>query len=693
MGCRFLPIVILILLAASAGSSAYDGAGKTDHSGNDLQGIIAFYGIYHDVNKLLLHVSNVAMFGDAGGDPRAPSAEWPAGAGIEYLYAAGLWVGGVVMRDDKPDTCVTAAVFQGEFRPKADDRDMVYAAFEGMSGGGRLIDDDGDGAVDEDNLDGYDNDSDGLIDEDFAAISQQMFTSAFFDTSVIMNQARTEDFHKPLNLAVRQESYAWTTPQIEDFIGIEYRVSNCGELPVEKAYIGFMVDADIGPARGIPGYYLDDMVSYVDTVVTRTELTHLGEIITTDYHITMGYMYDYKGGNDGQVPGYIGIMFLGHTTDPAGTMAPEQVEIHSFRRWSGGALDPENDRERYRYMKGISDHAKTIDPPTDKEKDYRFLVSAGPFISIPAGSTLVFQVAFVMGDPFADLIDNAANALKVYNGGTVRTVQGDQYHLHWLGPSPPPPPGQQLLPGDGKVIIEWDDYSERVPDPLQQTYDFAGYRIWKANGWRRESEVPSSGQWMLLADISKTDLFRYDTGLMDVGKYRYVDEYVHNGLPYWYAVTAYDDGTAEMTLDPVTGQRVPVPRYGSYAQSMQLVYPRSTPARVCGRVRVVPNPYPGLHERAKRTGRAIGDMVEYERDPSGRRVRFLNLPRRSTVRIYTLAGDLVWMGYFEDPTDASREPPGWNLVTRNNQEAVSGLYILHVDSPRGSELTRFVIVR
>jgi hypothetical protein len=635
----------------------------------------------------------MALFGDGGDDPYAPSAEWPAGTGIDYLYAAGLWVGGVVIRDGKPDTCVTAAVFQGEFRPKADDRDMVYVGFEGMAGGGRLIDDDGDNEIDEDHLDGYDNDLDGLVDEDFAAVSQQMFTSVFFDTSTIMNESRTEDFHEPLNLTVRQESYAWTNPQLEDFVGVEYRVTNSGDIPIEKAYIGFMVDADIGPARGTYGYYLDDMVSYVDTVLSRRELNPQGETVMSDYHLTIGYMYDYPGGNDGDVPGYIGIMFLGHTTDPDGHMAPEGVEIHSFRRWSGGIHDPQNDKERYRYMKGLSDHAKTIDPPTKKEKDYRFLVSAGPFSSIPAGSTMVFQVAFVMGNPFADFIENATNAQRVYNGGQIKTVQGEARHLHWLGPSPPPPPKQRLIPGDGKVIIEWDDYSERVPDPLQQVFDFAGYRIWKATGWRHESEVPTSGQWMLLADISKADLFKYDTGLMDVGKYRHVDEHVHNGLPYWYAVTAYDDGTAEMILDPVTGQQVPVPRYGSYAQSMQLVYPRSTPARVTGRVRVVPNPYPGLHEPAKRTGRAIGDMAEFERDPSGRRVRFVNLPRRSTVRIYTLAGDLVWLGYFDNPADPSGEPPGWNLVTRNQQEAVSGVYILHVESPQGSEITRFVIVR
>ncbi len=55
---------------------------------------------------------------------------------------------------------------------------FVSLAQEGMSGGQRgfsaQADDDGDGLVDEDPLDGLDNDGDGLIDEDYAAISDAM---------------------------------------------------------------------------------------------------------------------------------------------------------------------------------------------------------------------------------------------------------------------------------------------------------------------------------------------------------------------------------------------------------------------------------------------------------------------------------------------------------------------------------------
>jgi hypothetical protein len=682
-----------MLLVASAAYAYYEGV-PPEHRSPHAQRIVRFTGWYHNVNKLLLHTSNMGFFGDWNSDTTAPSGEWPAGSGIEYLFAAGLWVGGVVFDESgRPDTLVSAAVYQLEFYPKADARDIIYEAAEGQQGGGRMEDDDNDGLVDEDFLDGYDNDGDGLIDEDFSAISQQMFTSLFYDTTTVMNTNRTEDFHVPLNLEVRQESYAWTSPAVEDFVGVEYKVKNMGDSTIYKAYVAFMIDGDIGPIRQVPQAYTDDMAAFIDTTVSRTELDASGREVTKDYHLTLGYMYDFEGGEDGEVPGYIGIMFLGHTTDDEGELAPENVEIHMFRSWSSGEQDPENDKERYRYMRGVSDVVQTIDPPTTRPQDYRFLVSAGPFAEIRPGSTLVFQCAFVAGAPFDAFIDNATNAQRVYNGGMV----GLKF-LHWLGSSPPPPPKQRVIAGDGKVILEWDDYSETTPDPLLGLFDFAGYRIWKAVGWRHESEVPSADQWQLIAHFNKTDLSRIDTGLLGIGKYRYVDDFVHNGLPYWYAVTAFDDGSAEKVRS-ATGEIDSIPRYGSYSQAMQLVYPRSTPSRMTGKVRIVPNPYPwnpsnpAVPEYLRESGRAIGDLAEYERDPSGRRVRFLNLPRRSMVRVYSLAGDLVWSRFFEDPTDVSGEPPGWNLVSRNNQEIVSGIYIVHVESPLGSETTKLIVVR
>jgi hypothetical protein len=136
----------------------------------------------HNVGELQMHVGNWGVFGSRPGSgtpySEAPSAQWPAGSAIEYLFTAGLWVG--ALKAGVP--AVSTAAFEqsvGEFFPLQDIRDIMYIASEGTRGGNRLpsrtADDDRDGAMDEDWFNGYDEDGDGQIDEDFAAVSKQMF--------------------------------------------------------------------------------------------------------------------------------------------------------------------------------------------------------------------------------------------------------------------------------------------------------------------------------------------------------------------------------------------------------------------------------------------------------------------------------------------------------------------------------------
>lgn len=84
---------------------------------------------------------------------------------------------------------------------------------------------------------------------------------------------------------------------------------------------------------------------------------------------------------------------------------------------------------------------------------------------------------------------------------------------------------------------------------------------------------------------------------------------------------------------------------------------------------------------------------------------FANLPRsRNTINVYTLAGDLVET----IEHDGSRDCPGgdefsdcggsafWNLVSRNGQEVVSGIYLYSVesaDSRFDRVVGRFAVVR
>ncbi|NNE43953.1 MAG: hypothetical protein HKN12_07075 [Gemmatimonadetes bacterium] len=707
---------VLALVAATAAPVA---ARHAPPAGGPPFRIDEFSGWFHGAGNLLLHISNRGLFGTNNADETFPSAEWPAGTREDYLYAAGLWVGGVLRRGGDPDTLCTSGLFQfGEWANRNPNEgcgtplEGICRTFEGAPSGLRRFDDDADGLVDEDPLDGRDNDGDGRTDEDFAGISQEMFRTVYYDTSTFRNDfvVNDADRHTPLGLQVIQESYQWTDPQFDDFVGIEFRVKNISEQidpvgwDVESAYIGFMVDGDIGlKARDLPRH-LDDAAKFasIDTMVPNP-----AGGAPIPIQLTMGYMYDEigtAGDAADDVPGFIGAMFLGHTVDTVSAdieeaLAPRAVGIHAFRVFTGNGGDPRDDLDRYRFLRGEFDTAQSIGAGSTKPEDWRFLISAGPFHRIPPGSTLTFQVAFVCGNmvdganPETGLPErvpdftNPIAAQRVYNG----FVDTDGERVNWATSSPPPPPNLRVTPGDRHVVLEWDDFPERVADPLTKQFDFAGYQVWKAEGWRRESTIPDDTMWRLIADYDSTELSKVDSGLTGIGKYRFVDSRALNGFWYWYAVSAYDRGTFvpvvnESVFPPdTTYRRTEAPKFGKFSQNMVRVMPRTTPAQTLDDVYVVPNPYREA---------AHWDLAETAFEPTGRRIKFFNLPDRATIRIFTLAGDHIVTLDHDDRHAPLAGQTSWNLVSKNDQDTVSGIYLYQVSAPSGRRTTgKFVVIR
>jgi hypothetical protein len=205
---------------------------------------------------------------------------------------------------------------------------------------------------------------------------------------------------------IRQESYQWEEDRFDDFVGIQFIITNIGDEVLEDLYIGFFADCDAG-SRTTDNYYEDDATG-------RTFLpgrcTDLGPV-----QIDIAYTYDADGDN-GQTPGYFGVMFLGHTTDPTGETAPRRVGISTYANFSGSQSfeeggDPTNDFERYELLS-----QQTIERDAVVPRDYRMLMSAGPFLELPPESTLTFQTAFTIGAGLQGLISNAANAQLTYDG-------------------------------------------------------------------------------------------------------------------------------------------------------------------------------------------------------------------------------------------------------------------------------------
>ena len=80
-----------------------------------------------------------------------------------------------------------------------------------------------------------------------------------------------------------------------------------------------------------------------------------------------------------------------------------------------------------------------------------------------------------------------------------------------------------------------------------------------------------------------------------------------------------------------------------------------------------------------------------ERTTSTKVLRFVNLPDRAIIRIYSVSGVLVNVLTHNDPAGGGEEI--WNLRNRNNQYVASGVYFYHVETPDGrTKIGRFTVV-
>lgn len=102
------------------------------------------------------------------------------------------------------------------------------------------------------------------------------------------------------------------------------------------------------------------------------------------------------------------------------------------------------------------------------------------------------------------------------------------------------------------------------------------------------------------------------------------------------------------------------------------------------RIKVVPNPY-------------IGAAIWEPKNPFStgrgeREIHFTHLPMQCTIRIYTIAGELVKTiehnGAFNDGTEK------WDMLTKDNLDISYGIYIYHIDAPEiGEKVGKFTVIK
>lgn len=162
-----------------------------------------------------------------------------------------------------------------------------------------------------------------------------------------------------------------------------------------------------------------------------------------------------------------------------------------------------------------------------------------------------------------------------------------------------------------------------------------------------------------------------------------------NGFTYYYAVTTFDRGfniqSSRQGLEKFDSCELPDPDVpgSSYlcADSMTVLALDLGAQDKLERIYAVPNPY--------RSGGSRLTTTNYHNFPD-ELVRFVNVPSRAKLRVYTISGDLVWEIQRMDETTGNVE---WGLVNRSGEEVGSGVYIYRVESDIGSMYGRLVVIR
>jgi hypothetical protein len=217
---------------------------------------------------------------------------------------------------------------------------------------------------------------------------------------------------------------------------------------------------------------------------------------------------------------------------------------------------------------------------------------------------------------------------------------------------------------------------------------------WTREGYNRENEYYEADQWAqnLIQRVAERDTVIGDENVT-YGVYEITIDNLNPAVPLFLSVTAFDFGNYELGLEPLESPPAGNSRYAQPIHSSDVVLDSGL------RVSVYPNPYKAfyLDNDGRRTtyydegyeGRSVVDFVEQDR-----RIHFINLPDTATITIYSLDGDLIRRINHPDPfLTTYSSAVGWDLITRNTQAVVSGIYIWKVDSKLGSQTGKLVIIK
>jgi len=493
----------------------------------------------------------------------------------------------------------------------------------------------------------------------------------------------------------------WSLPKYDDFILVRCRLTNTDDVPFENFYYARMVSPE-GPANPLGAVYdveylwddeISEEVGFIFYDDTSWPPESKGD--SAIYNIQPGtltgdrgdpgnieiqnsrnrklynpFLYSFSFYPEALTPNKYGEQKVWRNIVYRASDAPETDRYpghQALSTWSGlvGFLEREQPKVSWRAAHRIyteGDRAGSL-----WERSPRYVYGIGPY-DIAPGESIEWIEVFLAGQMDRDISmlgDTTATLHFVEDGlvnmkenwANAKVIINNEFMVP--GDIPPPTPADAPLlgndvelmvdPGSGEVngieeagvYLYWPPVHQNYIDPLTGEADFAGYRIYRSN-------IDVEGPWELVNSVSVEEADAF----IDDNRLRFFQP-AEISIPYRYAVTSFDvygneSAKTGYTLDGVAAQAFPTNNLDA--------------------VMVVPNPFrqeSGFADRAER-----------------KRLAFLNIPEECTIRIYTLALDLVRTIEHDgggESTWGSREGKDY-LLTDFAMNISPGIYVYHIES-------------
>lgn len=324
-------------------------------------------------------------------------------------------------------------------------------------------------------------------------------------------------------------------------------------------------------------------------------------------------------------------------------------------------------------------------------------------------------------DPFTGLQDFEGYRVYLSSDGVNHTVVGSFDKIDWKPyvykfstgqwvPSPTPPLSYEQI--QELYAVNWDvcrNQPGNIARPINPSkFNGSGNRNASFDLSRCNPDTSKTAirvQWYQGGQLEADTLMYfvpqdYNLGLEQAKIYPVVSD-PDNDSAYWYqyrlsglfpsepvylSVTPFDFGhlTPDVRIDPV--EYLP-------PADIRALYPLAGDSERVARglkVSVFPNPYRIDHDYSHfEKGAPVGDTPQ-----SGRRINFINLPPKCTIRVYTLDGDLVQqINHDKNPGASDSGVDSWDLLSRNAQPAASGMYLFVVESAEGRYVGKILIIQ